>query len=203
MSLNIKTTKKQTVVAPEGAYVARLYSIVDLGTQRIEWQGQTKNQPKVQVTFELCNETAEFDGVQKPLVVGGQYTMSLSDKSRFLPIIEGLYGRKLTDAEKADFDGTAFKSLLGKACMVSVMHTHKDDVVYANIASITPMPKGMEAPALVNPKTLYDVSEGESETFKSLPQFLQDKIKKSLEFTVDDENDIPFGSPDEQGEPSF
>lgn len=181
--LSIKQTKKQMVIAPEGAHIARLIQIIDIGTQKIDWQGETKYQPKIRFTFELCNEFSEFDGVQKPLVVGGEYTMSLSDKARLKPIIEGMLGKKLTDNEKADFSSDDFGKMLGKPCMVSILHTHKDDNVYANIASVTPVPRGFEAPSPFNPLVLYDVSEGQNEVFKNLPAFIRDKILASMEFS--------------------
>ena len=39
-----------------GNYLGRLFSIIDLGTQTTEWQGQKKQMHKVMVTFELHGE---------------------------------------------------------------------------------------------------------------------------------------------------
>lgn len=191
MSLNIKETKKETNYkpAPEGSHVAILYSIVDMGTHTSSWQGQEKNQQKVRLTFELPNEIAEFDGEEKPMVMGAEYTVSLADLSKLKPIIEGLMGRKLTDAEKANFSQTDFEALLGKSCMISVVHTEKDGNVYANIATVSPLLKGVTVPAQVNPNVIYDIAQKEDATFSLLPAFMQKKIRLSHEFTKSFETD--------------
>jgi hypothetical protein len=191
MSLNIKETKKETnyTPAPEGSHVAILYSIVDMGTHTTVWQGQEKNQQKVRLTFELPNELKEFDGESKPMVMGAEYTVSLADLSKLKPIIEGLMGRKLTDAEKANFSQTDFEALLGKTCMISVVHNESDGNTYANIATVSPLLKGVTVPAQVNPNVIYDIAQKDDDTFKSLPEFMQKKIKLSQEWNRSFETD--------------
>jgi hypothetical protein len=181
MALAIKQSPKEITIIPEGSHVAILYSIVDLGTQEVEWQGQIKYQAKVRLTFELPNETKEFEGVEKPLVIGAEYTLSLSDKARLKPVIEGIRGKRLTDEEIANFSSDDFSNLVGKSCMLSVLHTHKDGATYANIASVSPVPKGMTVPKQFNESTIYEVSEGQSDKFKALPEFMRNKIMKSQE----------------------
>ena len=200
MSLNIKETKKETNYKPvsEGSHVAVLYSIVDLGTHTSSWQGQEKNQQKVRFTFELPNELAEFNGETKPMVIGAEYTVSLADLSRLKPIIEGILGKKLTDAEKANFSQSDFEKLLGKSCMISVVHNESDGNTYANIATVSPLLKGVTVPEQVNPSVIYDIAQKEDDTFAKLPEFMQKKIRLSHEFNKSqaeqdlDAKDIPF-----------
>lgn len=182
MALAIKQTQKEITIIPEGSHAAILYSIVDLGTQEVEWQGQTKYQSKVRLTFELPDETKEFEGVLKPLVIGAYYTLSLSDKARLKPIIEGIRGKKLTEEEVADFSSEEFAKLVGSPCMLSVLHTHKDGTTYANIQAVSPLPKSMPKPKQFNESVIYEVSEGQSDKFKALPEFMRNKIMKSREF---------------------
>jgi len=200
MSLNIKETKKETNYKPvsEGSHVAILYSIVDMGTHTTTWQGQEKSQQKVRLTFELPNELAEFNGETKPMVMGAEYTVSLADLSKLKPIIEGLVGRKLTDAEKANFSKEEFEKLLGKSCMISVVHNESDGNTYANIATVSPLLKGVTVPEQINPSVIYDIAQGEDETFAKLPEFMQKKIRLSHEFNKSqaekdlNAKDIPF-----------
>ena len=200
MSLHIKENKKETNYkpVPEGSHVAILYSIVDMGTHTTTWQGQEKLQQKVRLTFELPNELAEFNGEEKPMVMGAEYTVSLADLSKLKPIIEGVMGRKLSDAEKANFSQTDFEAMLGKSCMISVVHNESDGNTYANIATVSPLLKGVPVPTQVNPNVIYDIAQGEDETFAKLPEFMQKKIRLSLEFnkTVDsgevNVDDVPF-----------
>ena len=43
-------------LTPAGSHVAVCYRIVDLGTQLIEYNGETKKQHKIMVGWELSNE---------------------------------------------------------------------------------------------------------------------------------------------------
>lgn len=181
MTLNIKATHKETTVIPEGTHIATLYSIVDLGTQEVIWQGEVKYYPKVRLTFELPDELKEFDGVKKPLVIGNEYTMSLSDKAKLKPVIEGILGKALTPEERANYSSDDFSALVGTHCMLSVVHTEKDGVTYANIASVSPLHKSIPKPTQYNPSMIYDISEGQSDKFKELPEFMRNKILKARE----------------------
>lgn len=191
MALNIKETKKETNYKPvsEGSHVAILYSIVDMGTHTTVWQGQEKLQQKIRFTFELPNEKIEINGEEKPMVMGAEYTVSLSDKSRLKPVIEGMLGRKLGEAEKANFSEADFEKLLGTACMISVVHTEKDGNTYANISTVSPLLKGVTAPEQVNESIIYDIRQKEDETFAKLPEFMQKKIKESEEWNKSFETD--------------
>jgi len=169
-----------------------------MGTHTTTWQGQEKSQQKVRLTFELPNELAEFNGETKPMVMGAEYTVSLADLSKLKPIIEGLVGRKLTDAEKANFSKEEFEKLLGKSCMISVVHNESDGNTYANIATVSPLLKGVTVPEQINPSVIYDIAQGEDETFAKLPEFMQKKIRLSHEFNKSqaekdlNAKDIPF-----------
>jgi hypothetical protein len=188
--------KKSTAVrepVPAGTHVAILYSIIDLGTQTIVWQGVEKTAPKARFTFELCNETKEFDGVEKPLVISNEYTVSFGDKANLTKIVEGMLGRKLTEAETQE--GIDLKTLVGKVCMLNVVHKETPNGTYANIASVVPLVKGMEAPKQFNPSMIFELDNFDHEKFNTFPQFIKDKINSSLEMKkteVGDASDVPF-----------
>jgi len=191
MSLNITQTQKENTFKPidAGTHKARLISIVDLGSQPYEYQGVEKTRPRIFLTFELPDETITVDGVEKPMVISSEFTMSLSDKGYLKPVIEGLLGRKITPAEQANFSSDEFEKLIGTPCMLSVVHNEKEGKTYANIATVSPLMKGLEVPAQVNPSVIYDVAEKESDKFKALPEFLQNKIKLSVEWNKSFETD--------------
>lgn len=176
-----KNTKPREIV-PTGNHVARLYSIVQIGHVPNTYpgkEGTTIN--KVQFTWELLDETREFDGVQKPLVIGGEYTVSLGDKSNLLPIVEGIIG-KLNETDKEE--GFDFETLLGKACMVNVLHDTSKSTgrEYAYVASTAQLPKKMEASAPFNSSTYLDYFERwDQEVYEKLPQWLKDKMMVSTE----------------------
>lgn len=179
MALIAKSTNKPREVVPEGTHIARLYSLVDLGTQETEWQGVTKWIHKVRFTFELPLETREFDGVQKPLVISNEYSLSFGDKANLTKIVEGMLGRKLT--EKETQEGIDLKTLVGKSCMVNVIHKETSKGVYANIASVVPVPKGMVSPEQFNKTVIFEIDSFDVELFDKFPQFLKDKINSAKE----------------------
>lgn len=72
-------------------------------------------------------------------------TLSLHPKSRLGQLIEAWRGRPFTDEERAKFD---WESLIGKHCLLTVVHNKKGDRVYANIGSIMPLGRGMTAPGV-------------------------------------------------------
>jgi hypothetical protein len=62
MALTLSESAKQERKLPEaGATVGMLYSLVDLGTQETNWDGEKKYTPKVRLTFELPDQTDEFE----------------------------------------------------------------------------------------------------------------------------------------------
>ena len=171
---------KQYEPVPAGTHVARLYRIVEIGTVEGEWMGEVKKSKKVWLTFELPNETKVFkeeDG-PKPLVISAEFSLTMGPKSKLRPIVEGMIGTTLKDEEAYNFD---VLKLVGQPCLVNVTHTHKGDRVYANVASTSPLLKGMEAPAQVNPSKILTYQKWDDEVYAGLPSFIKDKMATTPE----------------------
>jgi hypothetical protein len=166
-------------IAPEGAYPARCYQIIDKGTTFDEKWGNKKR--KVQFLFELPTETAVFseDKGEQPFYVKTVFNLTMGEKASLRKFIESWIGKKLTDAQAADFDIT---KLLGHPGMINIAHNGKEDRVYANIMSISPLPKGLACPPAINELLTYDTTEHNAEVFAKLPEFLQEDIRKSDEW---------------------
>jgi hypothetical protein len=166
-------------IAPEGAYPARCYQIIDKGTTFDEKWGNKKR--KVQLLFELPSETAVFseDKGEQPFYVKGVFNLTMGEKASLRKFIESWIGKKLTDAQAADFDIT---KLLGHPGMINIAHNGKEDRVYANIMGISPLPKGFACPPAINELLAYDTTEHNAEVFAKLPEFLQEDIRKSDEW---------------------
>lgn len=168
---------KPREIIPEGSYAARVYSIVEIGRVPNTFPGsEYPTVPKLRLTWEI-DETREFDGEQKPLVIGAKYTISLGEKSNLRPIVEGILG-KLDEEDVENFD---IKNLLGKVCMVSVLHkTSKTGKEYAYVASTAPLPKKMTAPEPFNTQVYLDYSEGWDEaTYQALPEWMRKEMQES------------------------
>ncbi len=178
MSIQIpKSEPKQQIEA--GTYIARCYSMVHIGTNSFEWNGETKTSNKVRITFELPTELKVFkEGEEaKPLVISKEYTLSLHEKSKLRPELESWRGKKFTDEEASDFD---MAKLIGVPAFINIIHNEKG---YAEIATISKTPKGMECPPQVNPNMILDFNENwNEEVFAKLPEFIKKKIQSSVEY---------------------
>jgi hypothetical protein len=182
-------------ICPQGMHVARCYQIIDLGTteQGGNYPGKKR---KVQFLFETPYETAVFteDKGEHPFYIRCMYTLSMNEKAILRKDVQSWTGKKMTDEQAAQFD---IFSLLGKECQVNVVHTAKGDNTYANITAITPLAKGMTCPAAINPLLAFSASQPDMEVFKSLPEFVQEKIKESDEFIAYMDRSMDSAAPNE------
>jgi tetratricopeptide (TPR) repeat protein len=78
------------------------------------------------------------------------------------------------------------KNLLGKAALLTLMHkTSQAGRQYCAINAISKLPKGMTAPKeSVSSQVFYEIENGQNEVFAALPEWLQDKVRASKEFSM-------------------
>jgi hypothetical protein len=95
----------------------------------------------------LAEIDIEHGDEPRPWSVSREFGFSMHAKSKLRPFVEGMIGTALFDKEADNFE---FESLLGQECLRNVVHDEKNGSVYANIVGASPLPKGMDAPALVN-----------------------------------------------------
>jgi len=192
MALTLSESAKQERKLPEaGATVGVLYSLVDLGHQKTNWDNQEKWTPKVRLTFELPDQTDEFEveekgkvtKVEKPMVVSIEQTRSLGEKASLRKLLEQWRGQTFTSKELQAF---SLKNLLGKPAMLTLIHkTSQQGRQYCAIAGASKLPKGMKAPAsTINDTIYYEIEEGEGGQFPDMPDWLQEKIRASKEFAT-------------------
>ncbi len=182
---------KPKQLAPAGTHSARCISVIDLGTQSTPF-GESH---KVRLTWELPEEKAVFaeDKGEQPFILSKDYTLSLYEKANLRHDLEAWRGRAFTETELQGFD---IFSIIGVAGLITVIHKATDKgKTFANVSSITALPKGMKCPAIINPPLQYSVSEGDSEVFRSLPEWLRKKIQGCLEWG--DTASQPAAAPDE------
>jgi hypothetical protein len=192
MALTLSESAKQERKLPEaGATVGVLYSLVDLGHQKTNWDNQEKWTPKVRLTFELPDQTDEFEveengkrtTIQKPMVVSIEQTRSLGEKASLRKLLEQWRGQTFTSKELQAF---SLKNLLGKPAMLTLIHkTSQQGRQYCAIAGASKLPKGMKAPATTtNDQLYYEIEQGEAGQFNDMPDWLQEKIRASKEFAT-------------------
>lgn len=165
---------------PADQYVARCVRVVDMGSEHNErWN---KTQRKVQIMFEipaLIISEGEYAGM--PRCISEWFTLSMAPKSHLRPKIESWRGQGFSDAEAEGFD---ILTLVGHPAIINVIHNINNGNTYANIASITPLMKGMECP---EPKTeMYGFaltkSDFSPETFDKLSDKMKERIQKTPEY---------------------
>jgi len=170
----------QTV--PAGTHVARCYQIIHIGTIVDTYQGEEKLVNKVRLVFELPLETADFGKGEQPFSIGRDFTLSMHEKSGLRAFVQSWLGKAMSDSDASKFD---IGTLLGKEAMVSVMHrTANTGRNYADLKGASPLAKGMTCPPQVNAAFLLDYDSQDFDLrFSMLPEWLQNKVSSSSEFS--------------------
>lgn len=194
MAINAKKVKavgkkgvEQEALDP-GSYPARLVQVIDLGVQtQRPYEGQAKAPiQEIMLTYEFLDEfMKDEDGNE------------VEDKPRWLSETIPLHNLAADLAKstkryraldpKEVYDGD-FGQLLGTACVVTVVQNKGKGAnagkVYTNIQGVSAMrPKeAAQAAELVNEPKLFELDEPDLTIFKSLPDWLQEKIKDNLNY---------------------
>jgi hypothetical protein len=169
---------------PAGTYLARCYSMVQIGTVEEEFQGIKKFVNKVRITWELPTEMKVFNPEkgEQPQAISKEFTLSMHEKSSLRAFLTSWRGKGFTDEEARSFDVT---KLLGVPCMLSIIHEPgKADPskTYDKIASVSTVMKGVVMPDQINKNFEFTLENFDKDKFDSLPDFLKQKIQKSKEY---------------------
>jgi len=193
---------KEFKIAPTGSHLARLYRIIDLGTQKSEYMGKVNMLRKVKFFWELHGDDLKTDD-GKPLIQTRNYTLSLGEKASLRKDLESWRGKSFTDDELRGFDLT---NLLDKWCMITVQHRESNGKTYADAVAVTPVPAVVAKAGLpegVNTTLLFDMQKFDQAVFDGLSDGLKNQIMQSSEFqnknrkvhnAIEDDEDlsIPF-----------
>ena len=191
MALTASSSEGSYEVVPEGTHRAVCYKIVDSGTREEQYKEEDpKKRHSIFIYWELT-ELPMDDG--RPFSINKQYTLSLNENSNLHKDLKTWRGKSFTDKEAQSFDVT---NLLGVPCLLSITHkTSNNGKTYANIASVSMLPKGMDCPDQVNDKQELTYSDFKQELFDSLPDFIKEKIMMSKEYqslNKDTNENLPF-----------
>jgi hypothetical protein len=160
-------------VPEAGTHLARLVGIVDLDHQPgFEWQGeQIESQYKVTFTYELCNSMTK-DG--KPHWVSEDFKVSDHERSNMFARVGAMDPNGSLTHSGQDLSG-----LIGAPCMVEVKLNPKG---YSKVHNVSGAPAGFPVPELVNPSFVFDFESPDMGVYTKLPEFVQDKLKSSLNY---------------------
>ncbi|MBN8777761.1 phage replication initiation protein, NGO0469 family [Thiomonas arsenitoxydans] len=178
MSLTLTESTATFELPPAGPQAARCTRLIDLGTQTSDYQGEAKSARKVLLTWRL----SELRSDGEPFQVSRRFTSSLHEKSALRAFLKSWRGRDFTPDELAAFD---LKKLLGAPALLNLAHTERNGRSYADIVSVSPIPKGMQAPPPLGDSegVLLDISDRSTHHhLDDLPARLREQIKDSPEW---------------------
>ena len=172
--------------AKQGTHIARMYKIIDLGTQESEWQGDIKHLRKIRLFWELPNEPKEYedkDGkkIKSVMSISREFTLSMGSKSNLRPIVEGMIGTSLEDSDAYGFD---IEELLGKACLLKIVYRKSADgsKEFAIAEGTSELMKDQKCPEGVNEQVIIKADLITAEQLEKLPTYLAERIAKSPEY---------------------
>lgn len=162
-----------------GNYAATCIRVIDLGTQTTNYNGEEKSARKVRLFWEIPDVVVEWEGQERPAIISSTYTASLHEKASLRKVLESWRGRAFTPDELKGFDT---KNVLGAPCLLNVVHTEKDGKTYANVATVSPLIKGMPKPPMTGPLINFDLDDYDPEVLEGLHDNLKEKVKASPEY---------------------
>lgn len=166
--------KKKYEPVSVGLHVARLVSIIDLGLQKEEYQGESSTRHKLFITFEIPGEKLEGDSGRSK-TVSSELTFSGHSKAKLPGYIKSL-NPDIDVTEELDL-----RSLLGLSLRALVGRTSGG---YAKITSTLPVDPKVPLEKSETALVFYEIKQGEDEVFNALPKFLQDKIRGSIGYST-------------------
>jgi len=185
---------------PAGMHLARCYRIIDIGTQKTEFEGNVKYLHKIKIVWEVHGNDEDNNPMvtdkNEPMIVNKDYTLSWAEKANLRLDLQSWRGKAFTEEEQRRFD---LKSVLDKWCMVNVTHKpkKKGSGVYANVTAITPVPSALKLngmPKGHNPCKMFQISDPDMELFETFSDYLKKQIEESPEWKAKT-NPIKASSP--------
>jgi hypothetical protein len=172
---------------PSGMHLARCYRIIDLGTQKTEFQGQSKMQRKIIMQFEVHGEDDSGKPIQmddgKPMSISKNYTLSLAEKATLRADLQSWRGRDFRPDELRGFE---LKNVLGAWAMISVVqamgNNGKEYTNIVNVNSVPAMVKKNGLPKGHNELLLWSFDDPNMQVFETFSNNIKTKIQASPEY---------------------
>lgn len=175
----IRTTNNSSgfELAPQGVHVARCCRVIDCGTRVDPTFGKRRRQAWI---FWELPKILRDNG--EPQLIGKRYTLSHNEKANLRADLESWYGRHFDDKALDAAGGFDLEKLIGRAALINVIHSQ--DGKYANVASVMPLPVGMECPSAVSAEVVFGFEPYSQAVFDTLSQGMQEYIKGSEEWQL-------------------
>lgn len=159
-----------------GNQIARCIRVIELGTQKKEYQGKTSWKRQTLIVWELPESLmTEGDYAGKPFTISQFYTASLGEKANLRHDLESWRGRAFTDEELNGFDQ---RRIIGQPCMLNLI----DREGKVRIGSVSSVPKNLPVPPQVNESLFYDIDEHDEAIWHKLSDGIKKLIEQSKEW---------------------
>jgi len=178
-----KNSENEYPKVPTGVHNARCIKVIDLGTQRNDYQGQITWKRQALIIWELPQQLSN----DVPMTISKFYTLSLHEKSNLSMDLVSWRGRPFTETEKKGFDIT---KLIGITCQLNVMHNEKGK---EKISSVMPLGKDGKIEDQILPSISFsidDFQKGQRESFNQLSEGIRKMILRSKELDGIDTSDL-------------
>ena len=176
MSLLAKSNSPTNYKIPEkGTQLGICFAVIGLGKQDTPWGLKKKVYIGWEIPAERIQVEKDGENFDQPIVIWQSYTISLSSKANLLQILEGWRGCAFTKEELEGFD---LFNLIGKPCLLTIVHNESGGRVYANVQSVGRVMRGQEVPSQEMPSITY--SPGAIEQWGEVPDWLQEKIRNQI-----------------------
>jgi hypothetical protein len=157
---------------PAGLHLARCYRIIDIGTQRSEYDGIEKLQRKISLFWEFHGKDDEGNPLVTdkgdPLAIFKNYTLSWHEKASLRVDLQNWRNKPFTEVEMKKFD---ISTILGQWCMLTVVpRPGKNGKMYSNVKGVAPVPsiiKQAGLPQGVNPTQEFRLADPDYVLFET------------------------------------
>lgn len=167
--------------APTGTHPAICVQVIDLGTQKNNYQGSEKIVHKCMISWETPNAKMTGEGrAGTPFVVTKFYTASLNEKANLRQDLRNWRGRDFTELELKGFES---RSILGKPCFLSITPDEKGK---SKITGVMKLPQGTQLPPPHHKPVYFSLEKAEFslDVYNGLSDGIKNIINKSPEFAL-------------------
>lgn len=156
---------------PDGTHAAVCTRLIDIGTQRNEYQGEVSRRRQCIIGWELDEKMT--DG--RPFYVTGWYTLSLNERAKLRTHLESWRGKPIED------EGFDISKILGAPCILTLGPNSNGR---QQVQAVSPLMKGMTPLIPTADPTLFDLDEPDWDVYESLSDRIKDRIAQSPEYAA-------------------
>ena len=176
---------------PTGVHKARCVRVLDLGTQKQDYQGDISWKKQALIVWEIPGHTNDN---KDPLTLSKFYNLSLHEKSNLAKDLTSWRGKAFTETEKQGFDIT---KLLTVPCMLNVVEGNNGRPKVSNVMKLADGETVADQHEQSVSFSLDDYQKGEREIFNQLSEGIRNIILRSKELEGLDQTDsTDYGTSD-------